>query len=467
MATIDNRSTKIRRLPVANSKPMTDRHPVLPTEPSDNTQPHAGEEVASVERSMGMLGMNHRNAANFYVPGARDLLPLDVAQKRWVEKNIQSVFHRWGYHRIITSTLERLETLIAGGAVDRETVIQIPGGEGGTLGLRPELTASIARAAVARMGDLYPQRLYYNANVFRRADLEHHGRQQEFYQAGIELLGVGGIVADVEAILLMMDCLKSLGVPNWRLILGEAGLSKALLAQFPIEFRTQIRHCLAHLDRVALESLPLAPAQLQLALTLLDLRGNPTLVLATLARLELDAPSQATIAHLQTLIALLTSANPDALPPILDLSLIQTFDYYTGIVFEAIGIDADRTYILGKGGRYDKLLALYHPQGQNFPGVGFALNIEDLQQILQTSTAMPHYTAKPDWLVVAIDPAAIAAALIHADRLRSTSESVRVEMYLNENADRDNIRQVANERKVANIAWVSERDVTSEALSHQ
>ncbi len=447
---------------------MTDRQPILLTEPSENPQPRTEEDVASVARSLGMLGTSNRNAAaNFYVPGARDLLPLDVAQKRWVEKSIQSVFHRWGYHRIITSTLERLETLIAGGAVDRETVIQIPGGEGGTLGLRPELTASIARAAVARIGNLYPQRLYYNANVFRRADLEHHGRQQEFYQAGIELLGVGGIIADVEAILLMMDCLKSLGVPNWRIILGEAGLSQALLAQFPIAFRTQIRHCLAHLDRVALESLPLAPAQQQLALSLLDLRGNPTLVLATLARLELDATSQATIAHLQTLIELLTSANPDVLPPILDLSLIQTFDYYTGIVFEAVGIDEDRTYILGKGGRYDKLLALYHPQGQNCPGVGFALNIEDLQQILQTSTAMPHYTAKPDWLVVAIDPQAIAAALIHADRLRSTSESVRVEMYLNENGDRDNIRQVASERKVANIAWVSEWDVTSEALFPQ
>ena len=37
--------------------------------------------------------------------GARDLLPLDVAQKRWIEDRLQQVFHRWGYHRIITSTL--------------------------------------------------------------------------------------------------------------------------------------------------------------------------------------------------------------------------------------------------------------------------------------------------------------------------------------------------------------------------
>ena len=429
---------------------MIDRHPAafLP-EPGDNANPRFTRGEAA--------------PANFYVPGARDLLPLDVAQKRWVEKGIQDVFHRWGYHRIITSTLERLETLTAGGAVDRETVIQIPAAEGGTLGLRPELTASIARAAVARMGDLYPQRLYYNANVFRRADLEHHGRQQEFYQAGIELLGVEGILADVEAILLMMDCLNCLVVPNWQIILGEAGLSRALLAQFPIEFQTQIRHCLAHLDRVTLEQLPLTPQQQQLALSLLDLRGNPALVLAQLAQLELDVDSQATIAHLQTLVELLTTTSQTPLPLILDLSLIQTFDYYTGIVFEAVSITDDRAYILGKGGRYDKLLALYHPQGQNFPGIGFALNIEDLQQTLQMNPSMPRFTPKPDWLVVATTPTATAAALTYGNKLRATPELVRVEMYLNHD-EPEQIRQIAIGRGTAQIAWVSTDGATVEEL---
>jgi ATP phosphoribosyltransferase regulatory subunit len=429
---------------------MTDRNPtVFPPTQGDNSHPRFSRGEAS--------------STNFYVPGARDLLPLNVAQKRWVEKGLQDVFHRWGYHRIITSTLERLETLIAGGAVDRETVIQIPAAEGGTLGLRPELTASIARAAVARMDDLYPQRLYYNANVFRRADLEHHGRQQEFYQAGIELLGAGGILADAEAILLMMDCLKSLAVPNCQIILGEAGLSRALLAQFPIEFQTQIRHCLAHLDRVTLEQLPLTPQQQQLALSLLDLRGQPQLVLAQLAQLELDVESQATIVHLHTLVALLTIDSQAPLPIILDLSLIQTLDYYTGIVFEAVSITEDRAYVLGKGGRYDRLLGLYHPQGQNCPGIGFALNIEDLQQVLQTNPSMPRYAPKSDWLVVTNDPTANAAALSYGHKLRSTPEIVRVEMYLNDGQP-EQIRQIAIDRGITKIAWVSADTVRVEEL---
>ncbi|NET30383.1 ATP phosphoribosyltransferase regulatory subunit, partial [Okeania sp. SIO1I7] len=84
--------------------------------------------------------------------GARDLLPLDVAQKRWIEKRLRPVFAQWGYHRIITSTVERLDTLMAGGALEPSMVIQLEESEDETrLGLRPELTASIARAAVTRM----------------------------------------------------------------------------------------------------------------------------------------------------------------------------------------------------------------------------------------------------------------------------------------------------------------------------
>ena len=151
------------------------------------------------------------------------------------------------------------------------------------------------------------------------------------------------------------------------------------------------------------------------------------------------------------------------LPLILDLSLIQTFDYYTGIVFEAVSIHEDRTYILGKGGRYDRLLALYHPQGQNFPGIGFALNIEDLQQALQTSPAMPHYTANPDWLVVAMTPTATAAALRYAHKLRSTPAPIRVEMYLIDGTSAQ-IRQIAIERGTTQIAWVSDAGVELEQL---
>ena len=92
--------------------------------------------------------------------GARDLLPLEVAQKHWIEDRLEQVFQRWGYHPIITSTVEHLDTLMAGGAIDQNAVIELNHPNGQRLGLRPELTASIARIAVSRLAQVtYPQRM--------------------------------------------------------------------------------------------------------------------------------------------------------------------------------------------------------------------------------------------------------------------------------------------------------------------
>ncbi|MCY7284677.1 MAG: ATP phosphoribosyltransferase regulatory subunit, partial [Cyanobacteria bacterium CAN_BIN43] len=237
--------------------------------------------------------------------GARDLFPLDVAQKRWIENRLRQVFHSWGYHRIITSTLERLDTLMAGGAVEQSTVIQLQDREGEALGLRPELTASIARAAVTRMaGVSRPQRLYYNTNVFRRSLKGNHNRQQEFYQAGLELLGSSGVAADAEVLLVVMNCLTSLGLEDSYLVLGEAELTRSLLSAFPEILRGKVRIAIATLDRITLETLPLTPALRDRALLIMDLRGQPADVLQRVASLDLDDGQRAIVANLKALIEL-------------------------------------------------------------------------------------------------------------------------------------------------------------------
>lgn len=391
--------------------------------------------------------------------GARDLFPLDVAQKRWIEERIQQVFHSWGYHRIITSTLERLDTLMAGGAIDPATVIQLQDPEGDLLGLRPELTASIARAAVTRMaGATYPQRLYYNANVFRRAATGMHNRQQEFYQAGVELLGAGGVAADAEIILILAHCLRNLGLQGCSLVLGEAELTRSLLSSFPAPLRKQIREAIAHLDRIALETLPISDELKERALFLIDLRGQPSDVLQRVSSLDLDQAQRAAVNNLKSLIELLQASLPQAdtahapLPLVLDLSLIQTFDYYTGIVFEVVGMSGQR--VLGQGGRYDQLLSLYHPQGKDCPGIGFVLNIEELHQVLLASGQLPIETAGSDWLVVATDPQAYTDAFAHAQKIRESSPSLRVEVELGNANTPAAIREYAQRRGIKQIAWV-------------
>jgi len=393
--------------------------------------------------------------------GARDLLPLDVAQKHWVEERLQQVFHRWGYHRIITSTLERLDTLMAGGAIQRSTVIHIQDREE-ELGLRPELTASIARTAVTRMaGATFPQRLYYNANVFCRTPDSSHNRQLEFYQTGVELLGSEGLMADAEVLLLLAECLNELGLHHWQLILGAAEITQSLLSSFPASGRDRVRQAIAQLDRVTLETLPLSEDLRARALLMLDLRGHPADVLQKVTQLGLDAPQQTALHRLKSLIEILdrcfgvnSNQSSQNFPVILDLSMIRTFDYYTGIVFEVIGNTTAQPQILGQGGRYDQLLGLYHPQGKMIPGIGFVLNTEDLQQALLSTHQLPQTTPASDWLVVAQTPAAYAAAFAYAEKLRHTP-AIRVEMDLGDRQSEE-IRTYARQRRIQQIAWLKD-----------
>ncbi|MDJ0713984.1 MAG: ATP phosphoribosyltransferase regulatory subunit [Prochloraceae cyanobacterium] len=387
--------------------------------------------------------------------GARDLLPLEVAQKCWINDRLQQIFGQWGYQRIVTSTLEKLDTLMAGGAIEHSTVIQLQDRSEGTLGLRPELTASIARAAVTRMNDNnFPQRLCYRANIFRNpTPSDRHGRQLEFYQAGVELLFSGGILADAEIILLLADCFHQLGVEEWHLIIGEAGLTRNLLSPFPKTIRKQVRACLANLDRIAIEELDLSPELRERALFIFDLRGKPADVLQKVASLDLDESGQEIVNKLKSLSELLEASSSNSLPIILDLSLLQTIDYYTGIIFKAISYKDDRWHLLGQGGRYDRLLAMYHPQGQTFPGIGFSLNVEDLHSCLLPTSKLPQQTPASDWLVIAKTPESEAAALICAKNLRAAENLVRVEIDLGGRSPEE-IREYARSCRIKSLAWV-------------
>lgn len=388
--------------------------------------------------------------------GTRDLLPLEVTQKAWINDCLQSAFARWGYQRIVTSTLEWLDTLIAGGAIERSTVIQLQDNAEGTLGLRPELTASIARAAVMRMGDnSYPQRLCYRANVFRKPPLGHHGRQLEFYQSGVELLFAGGVLADAEILLMLADCLHQLGLQQWHLVLGEVGLTRSLLSPFPDPLKEPIRNCIARLDRIALENLSLPVKLRERALLLFDLRGRPEDVLQQVSCLDLDEAGEQIVNNLKSLVELLACSCSEPLPLILDLSLLQTFDYYTGIVFDAIALKDNQFHTLAQGGRYDQLLGVYHPQGKSSPGIGFSFYLEDLHSCLLATKALPQETPASDWLVIPKNPQAESAALLYAQKLRSSKHLVRVEVELEKRAP-EQIREYARIHRLNRLAWVSE-----------
>jgi len=399
--------------------------------------------------------------------GAKDLLPLDVAQKHWIESRIQKVFQSWGYHRIITPTVEHLRSLTAGGAVDPESVIQLHSSSIEILGLRPEFTASIARAYAARLGgntSSCPQRLYYSANVFRR---KADNTSQESFQTGVELLGASGLLADGEILMLLAASLDRVELPDYRIILGDARLTGSLLDLLPAQYRAKVRQALASLDRIAITEMDL-PADIKgYALELVDLRGKPKDVLSRLANSawisSLTSGLTGEISYLKSLIDLWESAEAalgDRL--ILDLSFMQTFDYYTGLVFEV----ACNNYVVAQGGRYDRLLGVYHPQNVSYPSIGFCINIEALQQALQSQ--LPQTLTLSDCLVVAKTPESMPAAFAHAAKLRQAPHSKVVECKVIELElefrSPDVVRDYARSREIVAIAWVENDGAIVEEL---
>lgn len=387
--------------------------------------------------------------------GAKDLLPLDVAQKRWIESRIQQVFQSWGYQRIITPTVEHLRSLTAGGAVDPESVIQLHSNSIDILGLRPEFTASIARAYAARLGGnvaTCPQRLYYNANVFRRRD---NNTSEESFQAGVELLGASGLLADGEILMLLAESLDRVELENWQIILGDARLTGALLDLLPEQYRDKVRQCLASLDRISLQEMDLPADVKGYALELIDLRGKPKDVLSRLSNSAWTSSLTGEINYLKSLLELWESTgitSSDRL--ILDLSFMQTFDYYTGIVFEV----ACNNYVVAQGGRYDHLLGVYHPQNISYPSIGFCINLEDLQQALQSR--LPQTLATSKCLVVAQSPKAMQSAFAYAAKLRQDLASEAIELELEFRAEAE-IRNHARSRGIPQIAWISNDGVAS------
>ena len=136
--------------------------------------------------------------------GAKDLNPRQVETNRQLTERLASVYRLWGYDEVSPPRVERLATLMAGGAIDSSDIVRLVADD--PLGLRPEMTASIARAACTRFANRQrPLRLWASGTVFRTRSADEGGQCiEENLQSGVELFGVSGSEAEMELLSLLM-----------------------------------------------------------------------------------------------------------------------------------------------------------------------------------------------------------------------------------------------------------------------
>ena len=187
---------------------MTGAHPGAAAEPSSDPR----------ERPVGL------------VRGTRDWLPLDHLRLGELERRFLDQFRRAGYQPMRTPILEFSalhERKSGAGIVAR--MFEVPDAGTAPICLRPELTASIVRAYVeAEDPPVLPFRVSMAGPVFRFATPEP-GRDREFTQVGVELLGTGGPAADAEIIWLADWSVRALGIADASIRIGHVGLILELL----------------------------------------------------------------------------------------------------------------------------------------------------------------------------------------------------------------------------------------------
>jgi ATP phosphoribosyltransferase regulatory subunit len=355
--------------------------------------------------------------------GARIYLPEEAGRKRHVETRLFEVFNRWGYREIITPTFEFFETIAAGTDqalqgnmfkfVDRET--------GRMLALRADITPQVARVVATRLREEpKPLRLCYVTNVFRydEPQLAHY---REFYQAGVELVGLDKPEAEAEVVAMTVEGLRALGLSKFQIDVGHPDFFRGLMEEIKTDEarEREVRTALARKDVSTLERLvaDLAPpAHVGEALLALPTLFGRAEVLDRAAGLARNARSERALTNLAEVHRLLGIYGlSDAV--LLDLGEVRGFDYYSGTYFEAYV--ADFGAAVAAGGRYDHMLGRF---GYECPAVGFAFDVARALSVMEAQGVAVELPG-PDFFIIDFTREK-TTALSLARRLRDLGASV-------------------------------------------
>ncbi|MBI5137375.1 MAG: ATP phosphoribosyltransferase regulatory subunit [Nitrospirae bacterium] len=315
--------------------------------------------------------------------GVASFLPDLADRKRQVEERLLGTLGRWGYREVIPPLFEYLDVLAHG--LVPETVARgykvEDRQDGRLMVLRPDVTAQVARMAAARKDDPHtPHRFGYASNVFTQVEA-HRARPREMFQVGAELLGPGGVAADVEILALLITALREMGLREFVVAMGQSRFFHAILEGLELDAdgERELTQAMRRKDGTSIRALlgraGVAPERIETVARIPYLIGG-TEVFAAARALTRCADALAALAHLEKVVAALTACGLGD-HVMVDLGEIRDMSYYTGIVFEVL-VPALGTE-LGGGGRYDDLVGRF---GHPMHATGFALDVERLMEAL-------------------------------------------------------------------------------------
>lgn len=350
------------------------------------------------------------------IKGMHDLLPDQSPAWHRLEHIAAALFAAYDYREIRTPLVEqtRLFERAIGQATDvvEKEMYAFEDRGGDHLSLRPEGTAGVVRS-VLQHGLLYaqPLRLWYAGPMFRR-ERPQRGRTRQFHQIGAEVFGYQGPLIEAELIAMARRLWHALGLGGIELQINSLGSSeeRARYRDALVDYLQDYRDALDADSRDRLGRNPLR---------ILDSKNEDTQRILAAAPVLSDSLGAESREHFERLKELLHTLDIEFT---VNPRLVRGLDYYSHTVFEWVTDELGAQGTVCAGGRYDSLVEIQG--GKPWPGVGFALGMERVVELMNDQTTIgaqaPHV-----YLVVA-GAEAEKAGLALAERLRSAVPELRL-----------------------------------------
>jgi ATP phosphoribosyltransferase regulatory subunit len=343
-----------------------------------------------------------------------DVLPSEARHIEELRRELLDTARGYGCELVMPPLLEHLESLLTGTgeALDLQTFKLVDQLSGRMLGLRADTTPQVARIDAHLLNRAGVTRLCYCGPVLHARPGRPHATREPL-QFGAEIYGHAGGEADLEALMLALDCLRAAQVESLTVDLADARIVRALLHAVPLDaaMLARVHGALAAKDAVELAGLTRGfPAAAREGLAaLLNLYGDGK-VLDEAQRALPDAPAiHAALAQLKWLAAHVEGAKVGV-----DLADLRGYAYYTGARFGIYTPGVSDALV--RGGRYDEVGAVF---GRNRPAVGFSLDMKELVAV--AATRPPRVAIRAPWLDNGADAASLRAAVA---ALRRQGETV-------------------------------------------
>ena len=319
---------------------------------------------------------------------------------------------------------------------------------GRSITLRPEGTAGVMRAVIEHgldRGQL-PAKLYYSGAFFR-AERPQAGRYRQFYQVGIEAIGIQDSALDAEVIAIADAGFKAIGLKRYRLEITSLGD-----AQSRAKHRVDL---VSYIEKLELDDATKKRAEIN-PLRLFDDKREEVKKQMNKAPLLLDYLSEESRKDFESVQKHLKALGVEFT---INPRMVRGLDYYTGTTFEFVHELLGAQSGIGGGGRYDGLMS--ELGGQELSGIGFGLGIDRCVLAADAEGISFDQEFTSDLFIIPLGDESKTAALTIAQELRSSG--LRVEISFGDRALKGSMK-AADKSGAAYVIVLGDSEIASGAV---